>query len=882
MIDEWNKRGCISNLCKQWKKNRPVNDKTNNLFVLLFNVEGLNTHLADVDLLLKQYNPHICILTGVGAATRKLPTFLGYVGISQTGTNSFGGVAILYQKHVKCKTIDSATNFLLIEAQLPTETVNIGAVYVPPGSLPLFQLFNKHAEQSFVLFGDFNAKHSTWNCKVNNTSGVHMANWLEDTGNEMIIPNSATSRRSDAVIDFAVSNNATGWKTEVLHEGTSDHWPTTMATATSRACPKHKQGTKKISKNKEKRTSRAVSSSETHFHRRKKQIHPTKARRENNIWKHVSPTFRPFAPPFKGIQTEYDKKTDPKQIVNMLADHYEKHFANPQHDTSNKLHQEAIDIFENFKYLPKIPLEQITYQEVEREWKKFQPKKSTDSTGTSALILKKLPTEYLAIITILFNKCAKNGDFFDKGKIAKVICLSKDGLFPTVNKLRPISLLPNLAKWFERIIHARILKWCNELNIAVDEQSGFMQGRRLQTRTLSLIENLRLTTAACNRPALVIFVDFASAFDRMWHPALIRNLNELGMPLPLLKWVHSWLTNRWLYLSYGDENSRTIQMLVGAPQGSVLAATLFRLHIHFLPAIFNGTSIHMFADDLALVLDGAIEKRLSDNIIYLEKQARTSMMKLEQYSHELILPVNVAKTKALLVHSAVAPSLPKVRYQDQQIEHVNSFKYLGVHISTKLGWGNYINERLRKIRNIYKGLRQIYQTISTEHIDVRRKIFLAYALPHLCWLFSTWFYFTERQQRSIEHVYCTGIRLTYSIYGWDDITTLILSQEKSLRDYLYSYWTRLCSHLEKASEAVNFQQSWKAFQILTGHDTDWRRNIDLGKNNWFLTRLIERVQHSLMDWKAFQNEHKQQLMAYKNDTQYLNMFIYKYYIQPTA
>ena len=95
-----------------------------------------------------------------------------------------------------------------------------------------------------------------------------------------------------------------------------------------------------------------------------------------------------------------------------------------------------------------------------------------------------------------------------------------DGLYPAKDKLRPISLLPNIAKWFERIVHHRIPKWCRNQNIAVDEQSGFMQGRRIQSRILSLVENLRLTIAACNRPALTIFVDFLSAFDRMWRPRL--------------------------------------------------------------------------------------------------------------------------------------------------------------------------------------------------------------------------------------------------------------------------------------------------------------------------------------------------------------------------
>ena len=47
-------------------------------------------------------------------------------------------------------------------------------------------------------------------------------------------------------------------------------------------------------------------------------------------------------------------------------------------------------------------------------------------------------------------------------------------------------------------------------------------------------------------------------------------------------------------------------------------------------------------------------------------------------------------------------------------------------------------------------------------------------------------------------------RLSYSLKGWDDIATMILSREKSLRDYIYSYWSRLSEHLEKAPDAVSF------------------------------------------------------------------------------
>jgi hypothetical protein len=106
--------------------------------ILLFNVEGLNTHIADIDMLLNDYKLHICILTSLGAAGKKFPEFIGYSRIFQIGTKSYEEVVILYQKDLKCSTVEKDFNFLLIEIQIPHESLLVGAVYVPPRSATTF------------------------------------------------------------------------------------------------------------------------------------------------------------------------------------------------------------------------------------------------------------------------------------------------------------------------------------------------------------------------------------------------------------------------------------------------------------------------------------------------------------------------------------------------------------------------------------------------------------------------------------------------------------------------------------------------------------------------------------------------------------------------
>ncbi|CAF4194733.1 unnamed protein product [Rotaria magnacalcarata] len=693
---------------------------------LVYNVEGLNTHIMDIDILLNNHQPHICILSGVGAAVRRLPSFPGYKGITQSGSNSFGGVAIFHRDNLKCHVIERDVNFLVIEIYIAGEQIKIGEIYVPPSSPPPFHLLDKYKDEPFIFFGDFNAKHSHWNCTKSNPSGNQLFNWLEKSGVEVIAPKIATSRRSNAVIDFGITHDASGWKNEVLEEGTSDHrpilfqssycidegslfrktnwniftfflsiifeywntlvynldvnsfielfslflsalwdrcsvyasvekfrppWPPSLvllAREVNKCRRRYRRS--KIPNHLENVLSvkRIFTEERCQFLQKQCEKKLSWMNENQNIWKYVKPIFHTFTSPFRGLTLENNNnEMNPNKIVEILADHYEKHFETPSYNRSNNAHRHSMCIYEEIASTPDLPLEQIRYEDVLKEWNKIRPKKSTDSADTSAFLLKKLPIQFITTITVLFNRCAEKGDFFRSAKHAKVVCISKEGLFPTVNKLRPISLLPNIGKLYERIVHQRIVSWCYAKNIYIDEQSGFTAGRRLQTRILSLIEDLRLTVAACNRPALVIFVDFLSAFDKMWYPALIANLKTSGMPTALLKWIYNWLQNRTLSINFGEAYSRTIPIFVGAPQGSVLAATLFRLHVHFLPSRFLALTSHMFADDLAIQISGDLDKKFSKTIAELEARAKVTLERLGKFSDDIILPININKTKAL-------------------------------------------------------------------------------------------------------------------------------------------------------------------------------------------------------------------------------------------
>jgi hypothetical protein len=138
-----------------------------------------------------------------------------------------------------------------------------------------------------------------------------------------------------------------------------------------------------------------------------------------------------------------------------------------------------------------------------------------------------------------------------------------------------------------------------------------------------------------------------------------------------------------------------------------------------------------------------------------------------------------------------------------------------------------------------------------------------------------WFLFTENQKKGIEHVYISGIRLVYSLWGWEDLTTLILATEKTLNDYIYNYWKKLNQHLDISIEA-------NAFMIITLPERYnlYYKSMGFRSNSKFPERLARRATHIYLDLFDFFNIHEKQLNYYRNSTTDIRDLIVKYLLPP--
>jgi len=129
-------------------------------------------------------------------------------------------------------------------------------------------------------------------------------------------------------------------------------------------------------------------------------------------------------------------------------------------------------------------------------------------------------------------------------------------------------------------------------------------------------------------------------------------------------------------------------------------------------------------------------------------------------------------------------------------------------------------------------------------------------------------------------VYCSGLRIVYFLRNWDDYTTMVLIQEKSLRDCIYDYWRKFSKHLESAQEAINYQNTWTAYLTATFPDKIWYRSMGFRKNSVFPNRLAVRAQHSRVDWLKFQDVQSNQYEYFKTSSDLVSMFMYKHFFFP--
>ena len=189
--------------------------------------------------------------------------------------------------------------------------------------------------------------------------------------------------------------------------------------------------------------------------------------------------------------------------------------------------------------------------------------KSLGPNSISTNILKEIHEAIsIPLSTLIQPKSFTTGAFPNMCKIAKVIPIFKSETCLLCNNYRPISLLSNIGKIIEKLIHLRLNLFLETHNCYYPFQFGFRLNFSTSNALMSIIENIQ-TQLDYGKYSVGVFVDLKKAFDTVDHNIILKKLDYYGVRGIANEWFASYLKKQeticfnWgSYLKYSSNSNR--------------------------------------------------------------------------------------------------------------------------------------------------------------------------------------------------------------------------------------------------------------------------------------------------------------------------------------
>ena len=383
--------------------------------------------------------------------------------------------------------------------------------------------------------------------------------------------------------------------------------------------------------------------------------------------------------------------SEPDQVANSFNNHFST--------VADKIRNKIIFSSKHFSsYLKKrnensLFMTPTSPQEIINVIESLNTKKSNGPQSVPFKILDVLKPEVSSILSKLFNLSLQSGIFPSILKTVNVLPIYKNKGSPlSVNNYRPISLLSNIDKIFEKIVKERLLNFLKLNNIIINKQFGFRNKHSTLHALMSLTENIRKNLDKGNY-SCEIFIDLQKAFDTVDHKILLSKLDHYGIRGVTNAWFESYLNDRTQSVFVNNSISSKIKIKYGVPQGSVLGPILFLIYINdLLNSIFFSDVFH-FADDTSLLYSAS-------SLSKIRKSLNLDLKSLQNWLNSNKISLNALKTQVVLFRHQNKPLNYDLRLKINGVKlQISSFvSYLGVQLDCHLNWNLYTENLSLKLR----------------------------------------------------------------------------------------------------------------------------------------------------------------------------------------
>jgi hypothetical protein len=430
--------------------------------------------------------------------------------------------------------------------------------------------------------------------------------------------------------------------------------------------------------------------------------------------------------------------------------------------------------------------------------------KSSNDDLLSNRLLVELADVLAAPVCALINSSIQQGYVPDQWKNARITAIPKvNPPLSIEHDLRPISVTSGISKIAESFM-------CKFFNIHFDNfidpnQFGCTSNRSTTHALIKLTDLFFSASDNSNNIIRILFIDFSKAFDLVNHNVLLKKLLIYDFPIHIVTWSMSFLQQRtqFVHLMNNNSNSRVLQ--AGTPQGTCSGPNDFKLIINDLSFDIDYVK---YVDDVTTA---------SVSVDPYDSALKTASDHLSLWCKENGMILNIQKTKEMLIHfgkKLSKESIPQLLIHSKPIERVDTFKLLGVIISSDLSWGPHISYLLGKISKRYYIIFQLARIGIPQHeivliyCTIIRSV-LEYACP--VWHAGL----TSAQAEDLERVQKRCLRIIYPELSYSD--ALLISGLDRLSDRRENIVRNLFREIQQPSHVL-----YNLLPLRPTHSTDIR------------------------------------------------------------
>jgi len=375
------------------------------------------------------------------------------------------------------------------------------------------------------------------------------------------------------------------------------------------------------------------------------------------------------------------------------------------------------------------PKHVFSVSDIEFELRRLR-NKSSGSDELPPWIFRDFSFIFSTALTFIFNESISSGVMPSSFKIADVVPIPKTKNPSGVVDYRPISLLPVLSKVFEKLICRKLILPCIKPHLKAG-QFAYIPGMNSGTTTALTLTSLNVLKFldSSSGAVRILTIDFSRAFDKARHDVILSTAKSFHLSNFLLKWISSYLSNRFQRVRWQDRLSEWSPIRSGVPQGSVLGPVLFCLLVDNFQSVSPNSTVIKYADDITLL--HFVRSEDEDN---LQKEWDNCVL----WSESNYLPLNVSKCKVLDIVTKKSLKLSCVSCSGSfSLPIVDNLKILGVTFSSNLKWNTHLNDVIRKASQRIFILRNLKRSscppklIFNSYVVFIRSVLL-YAFPCFC------------------------------------------------------------------------------------------------------------------------------------------------------